>query len=81
MIWGNVSKDATRTMNEDTTYRYKVQMSQMVTMWNNGMEITCRVRPTHGSMVSVGKQIVVHGLYTHLQSRCMISFSSEQSIC
>ena len=63
MLWGSVSKDATRIENKDSTYRYKVQVSQMVTMENNGMNISCTVKPIYGNAHSVTKGIVVHGSY------------------
>ena len=68
MFWGTVSKDATRIENKDSTYRYKVQMSQLVTMENNGMNISCAVKPIYGNSLSVGKEIVVHGLYLQILS-------------
>ena len=65
MLWGSVSKDATKIENKDSTYHYKVQMSQLVTMENNGMNISCTVKPIYGNARSVAKGIVVHGLYPH----------------
>ena len=80
MRWGDMLKEASGRDNTEESFRYRVQITKILTKEDDGVTITCYVNPVRGSPVSVERTIHIECEYVTLQMQCKRSSIGIQDI-